>query len=313
MVQKWNWWSDDFILEKDLNNHLKGFSFDEVKEDAIFYLPMCKYFYWDIGRFSNKLSCNSVTWVFWFAPNTPLHLWHLSVILSHIKLWVNTLVFSANDYEACFVRNTKSKDEITWNYNLSFELSSILWNLYNIKSNCEIRSLNKDITKIFNEINNLITKKDIIKIFWEDIWDVKSKAMNWQAAAYINQTMLNEYVIWISGVDELIPMIWVDFIAKKMKMENWGGFFIKQQIPSLKKWKKMSKSGMSDFNIKHKDNWDIVVDKLKLLLKKEEWANAMKEIFYLINEEEQKFSDQKFVDAFIGFTKKTNFFIFDNF
>ena len=131
--------------------------------------------------------------------------------------------------------------------------------------------------------------------------------MNWQAAAYIYHSTNNDYVIWISWIDELVPMLWVDYIAKKLKINNWWWFFIKNQIPSINNEIKMSKSIKYDNNISHNEEWDIVKNKLELLLETKDWKKSMREIFFLINNEKSNFSKNNFIEIFSEFSKKINF------
>lgn len=303
----WNWWNNNFIKQTQIAPYLLDLGFFKLNYNWEYYLPNCNFFYWDLEKFIDKYNSKWITWVFWFAPNKLLHLWHLSVILSHIKLKVNKLIFSANDYEASFVRNLDSEEEMNLNCKLTIDLIENIWNFYNINTSFEIRSKNREISKIFNKINEIINIEDIIKIFWENIWEFKIKAMNWQAAAYIHHSLNNDYVIWISWVDELVPMLWVDYIAKKLKITNWGWFFIKEQIPSINNKIKMSKSMKDDNNISHNDEWNIVKNKLDILLKTKNWIHSLKELYYLISNN-LNFTEESFLDIFNNFSKKINLF-----
>ena len=69
----------------------------------------------------------------------------------------------------------------------------------------------------------------------------------------------------------------------------------------------MSKSIKYDNNISHNEEWDIVKNKLELLLETKDWKKSMREIFFLINNEKSNFSKNNFIEIFSEFSKKINF------
>lgn len=197
-----------------------------ISQDTIDKYSICtshKDFLWSVWPYREWM-----TWVFWFAPNNGLHVGHLHCIAGLLKLKTNQIIFSSNDLEARLMRQST-------NFTQAYKDVEELRKMISVQSQIIVRTEDKKTSSLARKIIKEAKQSHYDEVFEESGRSLNTKnksSLAYHAAWYLSPWIDSDagQVLAVTWIDELLPMIWTNYMAGKYSLPPIT-FFITNQIP----------------------------------------------------------------------------------